>query len=159
MVTTQNTSIEQDVISVENSESSESLEKEKAIAKTKMTLMSYMYEYAKVAGCHYEFKTWTRGTFEDLLNRRILALNKLTLEELRQVPLDDLIDLGFGIWSKESGLLLIPIYFVRAINQDEIVTAIDETTCKLSEVDYDVRYGFIGYGFKHPGIIKEKEEE
>lgn len=155
MTTTQNTSTEQDVISVENNESSE---KEKAIAKTKKTLMSYMYEYAKVAGCYYEFKTWTRETFEDLLNRRILAQNKLTLEELRQVPLDDLTDLGFGIWSNESGLLLIPIYFVRAINQGEIVNSINGATCKLSEVDYDVRYGLIGYGFKHPGIIKKEEK-
>ena len=70
----------------------------------------------------------------------------------------DLEELGFRAWEEGSDLLLIPIYCVMAFEENEIVVDIDTRTTRISEIDLDVRYGLVAYGFKHPELKINKEE-
>lgn len=124
----------------------------------KSLLLSYSLTYARHGACFHSFKTWTRELLDDLLDEGLSILDKVTIEQVRQVPLKDLEELGFRAWSDESDLLLIPIYCVMAFEEDEIVVDIDTRTTKISEIDLDVRYGLIAYGFKHPELKTSKEE-
>ena len=124
----------------------------------KSLLLQYPLTYARTGACFHSFKTWTRELLDDLLDEGLSILDKVTIEQVRQVPLKDLEELGFRAWSDESDLLLIPIYLVKAFEGDEIVIDIDNKTAKVSDVDLDVRYGLIAYGFKHPELKTNKEE-
>lgn len=124
----------------------------------KSLLLQYPLAYARTGACFHSFKTWTRELLDDLLDESLSTLDKVTIEQVRQVPLKDLEELGFRAWNEESDLLLIPIYLVKAFEGDEIVIDIDNKTAKIADVDLDVRYGLIAYGFKHPELKTIKEE-
>lgn len=124
----------------------------------KSILSSYLLTYARTGACFYNFKTWTRELFSDLLVESLSKLDKVTIEQVRQVPLKDLEELGFQAWSDKSDLLLIPIYLVKAFKEDEIVIDLNDETAKISNVDLNVMYGLIAYGFKHPELKTNKEE-
>lgn len=124
----------------------------------KSLFSSYLLTYARTGACFYNFKTWTHDLFDDLVDRGLLELDKLTIEQVRQIPLKDLEELGFQAWKPESDLLLIPIYFVKAFKEDETVIGIDDKTTKISDVDLNVMYGLIAYGFKHPELKTNEEE-
>ena len=57
--------------------------------------------------------------------------------------------LNFGRWSDDSQLRLIPLYLWHCIANGEVLTCIDgKTKIKgLDEIDLDVRFGCIAYGF------------
>ena len=125
---------------------------------TKSLLLQYPLTYARTGACFHSFKTWTRELLDDLLDEGLSTLDKVTIEQVRQVPLKDLEELGFRAWSNEIELLLIPIYLVKAFKEDEVVIDINNKTAKIADVDLDVRYGLIAYGFKHPELKTSKEE-
>ena len=127
-------------------------------AKTKSILLAYIRDCAIVAACYREFRTWTRELFDDLLERNISGHDKVTIEEVRQLTLEELEELGFLGWSKDSSLLLIPIYLIRAFKPDEEVIGIDGKTRKISEAELGVMYGLVAYGFNHPELNTNKEE-
>lgn len=120
-------------------------------------LMAYMCHYARTGACFNKFKTWTRELFEDLIARGTKDLAKVTLNDLIKVPLKDLEELGFRAWNENSSLLLIPIYFVDALDQNEVVTDIDGNTSRIHQIDLDVRYGLVAYGFHHPELQTKED--
>lgn len=124
----------------------------------KSLLLSYSLTYARHGACFHNFKTWTRELFDEQLDESLSKLDKVTIEQVRQVPLKDLEELGFRAWEDGSNLLLIPIYCVMAFEENEIVVDIDTRTTRISEIDLDVRYGLVAYGFKHPELKINKEE-
>lgn len=72
------------------------------------------------------------------------VVGKLSWQDLTIAELDAL---GFGRWSEETELRLIPVYLYWAIPQDIEVTCFDGSTKKLSEADTDNRFGCLAYGF------------
>lgn len=118
----------------------------------KSLLMEHVLVYARTGACFNKFKTWTRDLFEDLITRSTKNLAKVTLNDLTKVPLKDLEELGFRAWDENSSLLLVPIYFVDALDQNEVVTDIDGKTSRIHQIDLDVRYGLVAYGFHHPEL-------
>ena len=73
---------------------------------------------------------------------RLVDPNDLTLEETR--------DLGFGTWSDESGLMLIPIYLAPFLVDEFQGASINDEkvrTIKHKEKeDTDHRFGCLAYG-------------
>lgn len=54
--------------------------------------------------------------------------------------------LGFQRWSKDSNLMLIPMWLLPALNQDIQVECISGDIKKVSEIDNDNRRGLLAYG-------------
>lgn len=125
--------------------------------ETKSLLLDYILTYARIAGHFNTFTTWTADYFNDMVNEKLAKLDKVTVDTLRQVPLKDLEELGFRAWSDNSDLLLIPIYFVKAFKEDEIVTSIRGTNDRISDVSLITRFGLIAHGFHHPELKPNKE--
>lgn len=76
---------------------------------------------------------------------------------------DQLLSLGFGIFSKKDNLYLIPLYLYPFLENGQIVECIDKTIIAVSEgymlsgtednpnnnyIDNDHRFGLIAYGIK-----------
>ena len=60
---------------------------------------------------------------------------------------DELEELGFGNWSTEDPLWLIPLWIVPFLDPNMEVVAINGEKCKLSDADNDTRGGRLAYGF------------
>ena len=125
--------------------------------ETKSLLLDYVLTYARIAAHFNTFTTWTVEYFNDMVNEKLAKLDKVTIETLCQVPLKDLEELGFRAWSDNSDLLLIPIYFVKAFKEDEIVSSIRGTNDRISDVSLVTRFGLIAHGFHHPELKPNKE--
>lgn len=56
-------------------------------------------------------------------------------------------ELGFGRWSEESNLRLIPLWLLPFLQEDIDAECIDgEKVTKVSEMDNDHRFGMLAYG-------------
>ena len=78
----------------------------------------------------------------------------LMAEDLREVSTDDLFSLGFGRWSGDSQLLLIPIWAWNFIaDGQEVISINGETKVKgTDDIDLDHRGGYLAWGFSHEGL-------
>jgi hypothetical protein len=76
----------------------------------------------------------------------------LTITQIAEAPEADLLRLGFSRWSNDSDLLLIPLWAFNAVADGEQLTCINgETKIKgTDEIDLDVRFGCIAWGFSKP---------
>jgi hypothetical protein len=74
---------------------------------------------------------------------------RVTVADLLAIPLADLYALGFGNWTEESGLILIPDWAYWLIADGETLTDIsDEQSAKGADnIDLDTRFGCIAFGF------------
>lgn len=56
-------------------------------------------------------------------------------------------ELGFGRWSEESEVMLIPIWLLPFLCEEFEITSISGSKySKLSEIDNDHRFGLLAYG-------------
>lgn len=69
----------------------------------------------------------------------------ITKEELVALDKCILYEFGFGNW--DGNLVLIPLWVVGFMDENEEVTSISGDKKKLSECDKDVRFGCIAWGF------------
>jgi len=69
---------------------------------------------------------------------------------------EQMIDLGFGAWSDESELMLIPLWLVPFLKSEIELTSIfgEIEVTKISDIDKDHRFGRIAYGVI-PSSVKE----
>lgn len=90
--------------------------------------------------------------------------DKFVIEELRRIPetlkkqefklidpLDltkgEMVELGFGMWDEESGIMLIPLWILPYLVDSFPARSISgEDIFKKSEMDTDVRFGCVAYG-------------
>lgn len=77
---------------------------------------------------------------------------KVTVEELKAIPVDTLRQLGFGGW--DDSLTLIPIWAWNYIADGETLTCINggKATKGADDIDLDVRFGCIAHGFDTPKL-------
>jgi len=54
--------------------------------------------------------------------------------------------LGFQRWSKDSNLMLIPMWLLPALNQDVEVESISGDIKKVKDIDNDNRRGLLAFG-------------
>lgn len=97
-------------------------------------------------------KLYPQWTTEFAWKETAKLLDSFTKEVVGKLPWHDLTSaeldaLGFGAWSEETGLRLIPIYLYWAIPPATRVTCFDGTTQELSEADTDSRFGCLAFGF------------
>lgn len=80
---------------------------------------------------------------------------RVTMDELRSFTDDQRHTLGIGNW--DAGLRVIPLWMWNYIADGETVTSIDGSTAVKGqdEIDLDVRFGCIAYGF--PTSTKAQE--
>ena len=101
-------------------------------------------------GCYQEYEEWSsRFLFEELdrLAKDIrISHGAVTKEELEQLTPEEITSLGFGGWSEQSGLYLIPIGYLPLLDEDMPVVSIGREKGILKLVDKDVRYGLLAWG-------------
>ena len=74
-------------------------------------------------------------------DKRLLGIDPYDLTE------DQMINLGFKRWSKDTELMLIPLWLFKFLADDVNVECIDGTKVdKKSEMDNDNRLGCLAYG-------------
>lgn len=78
---------------------------------------------------------------------------RVAVVELCALSDDVLSGLGFGSW--DGALRLIPLWAFNYIADGETLTSIsgDTKTKGTDDIDLDVRFGCIAFGFKKPGAI------
>lgn len=77
---------------------------------------------------------------------------KVTVDELKALPVTTLRQLGFGGW--EEGLTVIPLWAWNYIADGETLLCIDGKPYVKGKdaIDLDVRFGCIAFGFETPKI-------
>jgi len=75
---------------------------------------------------------------------------KVSARELFQISAADLMGIGFRCW--DENLIVIPLWAVHYLDPEMEVTCIDGSKSRLGDedVDLDIRYGCIAYGFARP---------
>ena len=75
---------------------------------------------------------------------------KVSANELFQISASDLMGIGFRCW--DENLIVIPLWAVHYLDPEMEVTCIDGSKSRLGDedVDLDIRYGCIAYGFARP---------
>jgi hypothetical protein len=60
----------------------------------------------------------------------------------------EMLDLGFGVWSKKNPMLLIPLWLYPFLVEEITVGCLngDKIKIKKSEIDTDSRFGMLAYG-------------
>lgn len=121
-------------------------------------IQSVMRELATSAAMGCAYPKWTDEDYKHKHNMGVWKNTRDGMRQIRQLSLtaadifalseDELNSLGFGKWD-ETGLRLIPLYIWNYIADGEILHCIDGgTEIKGSnEIDLDVRFGAIAYGF------------
>lgn len=81
---------------------------------------------------------------------RKASCRKVSVAELQALPISELRSLGFGGWDEK--LTLIPLWAWNYIADGETLTSIsgDKAVKGEQEIDLDVRFGCIAYGFETP---------
>lgn len=85
------------------------------------------------------------------------APRRVTVSDLIQISDDDLYELGFRTW--DGTLTLVPLWAYPLIAEGEVLTSISGDTGTVGvevepgrpQIDLDVRFGCIAYGFAKPG--------
>jgi hypothetical protein len=117
-------------------------------------IKSYARALLNTAGMCNAYDSWSDGFCRQELKTYAepCSAGVITLEMLRNIDRNDLLDLGFGLWSEETpNLLLIPIWLVPFMDKNMEVTDIFGEKDKLSNVDLDTRFGCIAYGLEQGG--------
>lgn len=67
-----------------------------------------------------------------------------------ELTLTEMVDLGFGLWSDDSPMRLIPLWLYQFLADEIIVESIsgDLDIMKKSEMDTDHRFGCLAFGVK-----------
>lgn len=116
---------------------------------------------------YYSSLSTTRGDNEYIDKRHSAILKsidalELTKEDFNSLTYEDMSQLGFGKWSNESELMLIPHYLHGALPKGLVVTCINGTTYTVGvdTINDDIRYGKLAYGlFPKPKSLKVTQEE
>jgi len=69
----------------------------------------------------------------------------ITQAELKELGRDTLYQYGFGNW--DGKLLMVPLWLVNFLDQDEEVVSIMNNKSTLAECDKDTRGGCLAFGF------------
>lgn len=96
-----------------------------------------------------EFSTKQIREITDIVDQQI---GKINIAELTKEQMDDL---GFGTWSEDNPMRLIPLWLFKFL-PDEIESECingTKTVLKTAEMDNDHRYGYLAYGI-WPAIAK-----
>ena len=81
----------------------------------------------------------------ELPDRLIEQIGKV---DITQLSASEMKELGFGRWSEENPMFLIPLWLLKFLPDEIESTCIDgeKTVLKTSEMDNDHRYGCLAYG-------------
>lgn len=73
---------------------------------------------------------------------------RVSIDEIRSISTDELLDLGFQKW--DDTLRVIPLWVWNYIQDGSVLTDINgqESIKGTDDIDLDVRFGCIAYGFK-----------
>ena len=95
------------------------------------------------------YKNWG----DDFCARQIREIPEKLIPKLGTVNIEDLTkeqmeDLGFGKWSEENPMMLIPLWLFPFLPEDIEAGCIDgeKRVFKKSDMDTDNRYGCLAYG-------------
>lgn len=88
---------------------------------------------------------------------------RVTVAELIEIPDARLRELGFVSW--DGALTVVPLWAFHFIADGEVLTSISGDTGTKGvkdaegreEIDLDVRFGCIAYGFTKPGAVPEED--
>jgi hypothetical protein len=104
------------------------------------------------------YKNWS----DDFSVSQIREIPEMVIEKKDFKPIDlsdltreEMLDLGFGTFSKEDPMLLIPLWLLPFIKEEFDGKCINGKTgiFKRSEIDNDHRFGCLGYG-----VVPKKED-
>ena len=90
------------------------------------------------------------------IEREIKSNNWYREVDPNELSLEELEELKFGLWSKRSGLWLIPIWLVPYLVEvfhGSSIDKLEERELKKEKLDLDTRFGYIAYG-----IVKKETE-
>lgn len=103
-----------------------------------------------VAECITYQHNWTPEFCRSELNELVdgYKTTPITEEELRTLSKDELHELGFRQFEKDSNLHLIPLWLHLFLDPDMDVKSFTGKESKLSEADKDNRYGLLAFGLE-----------
>lgn len=83
----------------------------------------------------------------------------MTVQELRQIPINVLFDWGFGNW--DDRLVLLPEWFLDWMKHNESLQCIDGDTVivGVNYIDRDTRGGCIAFGFLRDDISEKTVDD
>lgn len=117
----------------------------------------YKQDMLTEVSCYLVYDSWelTKDKLKERQQKHLNIVfknNPISKEELDDFTSEQLKELGLAVWAEEGiELWLLPLTLVPLLDPELEVTAIDNTTAKLKDVDLDIRFGCIAYG-----IIKSK---
>lgn len=92
-----------------------------------------------------DFKLEELKSFPD---PKLIERYQITKKDLEQLGKKDLFNVGFGLWSEESGIYLIPIHYKPFLDPEMEVISINDEIVKAKDMDNDHRGGMLAYGIK-----------
>lgn len=98
-------------------------------------------EYAEIH--YYNVKPDTEKCYSELREK----LGVVTLDELKCLTHLRLQQLGFNLWSEHDPIRLIPIRLLPLLDPEMTVISIDGSSKKLKDINIDIRFGCVAYGF------------
>lgn len=133
------------------------------VNKTKQVLDNIKSYMANRMGMLAQYKKWDKETAIYGLDQYIADSKNVIphIDDIKQLSYDDLKSLGFGIWdarSDKTALVLIPIYLLPWLHQEDEIEEIDGEITTIAKADDDVRFGCIAGGFRYtlPDDVFEK---
>lgn len=94
-----------------------------------------------------EYTSWSdEFARKECLNVRSLGKNYPV--DLTDLSYCETKELGFVQWTKDSPLLLIPLWLLPTLNPDAIVECINGKTMQVRDIDNDNRGGLLAYGVR-----------
>nr|DAR93994.1 MAG TPA: hypothetical protein [Caudoviricetes sp.] len=98
-------------------------------------------EYAEIH--YYNVKPNTEERYCELKEK----LGMVTLDELKCLTHLRLQQLGFNLWSEHDPIRLIPLRLMPLLDPEMTVKSIDGSSKKLKDINIDIRFGCVAYGF------------
>lgn len=98
-------------------------------------------EYAEIH--YYNTKPNTEERYRELKEK----LGIVTLDELKCLTHLRLQQLGFNLWSEHDPIRLIPLRLMPLLDPEMTVISIDGSSKKLKDINIDIRFGCVAYGF------------
>lgn len=123
------------------------------------TLRLHLRKLATEAACGAAYKQWSDAYVKASVMKawQPSLRDQLTVDQIKGIPSADLLQLGFGYWTNKADLMLIPIWAFHVIADGETLSCIDGKTAVkgVDEIDLDIRFGVIAWGFDKPREAKE----
>lgn len=110
--------------------------------KCKFIRSSLLTKAAEVMNYNWS-DSFSKSEIKDFPKKIIEKIDSVNISELSKSEMDDL---GFGHWSEESEMRLIPLWLYPFLPPNLQAESICGTYTKVSEMSTDHRFGFLAYG-------------